>query len=242
MNLLPTPMAAGSTPAGWFGVWNRTSGLNLTVGMDATGPVSAPAELTTHFPPGLAGGTSPNATVNGWSNTPRTANSDQYQALYLSLWLKIEGTQFYMNNNGVKLSYFGVGRAPGTTAANESILILEGMGSQHYYDTAFKLHFTNLNDPFIYQKASTGRLVTVGTWHQIEVWQAVNTVGVADGQLKVWVDGTNVIDRSNITWRAAGQTAGYYSWRWEPTWGGGLTSHLGDDYISIDHVYLSGLP
>jgi hypothetical protein len=159
--------------------------------------------------------------------------------------MKIEGTQFYMNNNGLKLGYFGFGRSPGGVA-NEGILILEGAGSQHYYDNAFALHYYfggHINPTVqINQKQGTGKPITVGSWHQIEVEQRLNTLGQSDGVLRIWVDGVNVISRTDMTFVTSSNAAGFNSWRWEPTWGGGLTPHVGTDYISLDHVYLSGIP
>jgi hypothetical protein len=187
LDVLPAQIPGASTPLGWRGLWSKESGGALYVNNDLSAPQSPSSIFTTRFPDGLPAGTSPGATFQGWSNTPRSTNSNQYKALYTTFWMKIEGTQFYMNNNGLKLGYFGFGRSPGGVA-NEGILILEGAGSQHYYDNAFALHYYfggHINPTVqINQKQGTGKPITVGSWHQIEVEQRLNTLGQSDGVLR----------------------------------------------------------
>lgn len=39
------------------------------------------------------------------------------------------------------------------------------------------------------------------TWYHVETWAVMNTVGQANGILKVWVGGASVLDVSNVTFR-----------------------------------------
>ena len=70
----------------------------------------------------------------------------------------------------------------------------------------------------------------------------MNTVGVADGTFKMWIDGIKITDVSNVEWRVAGRTNQFFQWTWNPTWGGIGGTKSRNDFVMIDHVYMSGLP
>jgi hypothetical protein len=85
-------------------------------------------------------------------------------------------------------------------------------------------------------------IATVGSWHQIEYLATLNTIGQQDGILKIWIDGRLTHDYANIRWRDAANPRGFYSWKWEPTYGGGGDKTLQDDYALLAKVYISGKP
>lgn len=47
---------------------------------------------------------------------------------------------------------------------------------------------------------TTGNL-SLSTWYRIECWFKMNTVGQANGEMKMWVDGASVYDSSSVTYR-----------------------------------------
>lgn len=243
-NLSSIP-SAQRTLGGLLGQWYGpgTGTLNLSVVFpDLTAPESPPNVHRTRFPNGLKAGTGP-TDWGGWDSQGLSATKSK---IYFSMWLQIEGADFEQNNNGTKMGYFGYGRAVNTSAGNEGIIILEGQGSQHFIANSFKLHYYQGGHitpaRIIYQNADTRKLMTVGVWHHIEVVNELNTLGQANGILKMWIDGIKILDYNDITYITTGNTAGFWSWRWNPTWGGGLGPKTRDDYMRMDHVYISGVP
>jgi hypothetical protein len=96
---------------------------------------------------------------------------------------------------------------------------------------------------------NAGKYVPGGQWTHIELWFKANTVvGVsppipADGALKIWIDGVLTHDHTGIRSRspATAETArGFWQWRWDMVFGGSGVSRTRDDYLEIDHAYISG--
>jgi hypothetical protein len=52
----------------------------------------------------------------------------------------------------------------------------------------------------------TGFFLADTTWYCIETRETLSTPGVADGILTVWVDGTQVLNKTNIMYRTSGNT------------------------------------
>ncbi len=224
----------------WYGPGPGT--LNLSVVFpDLTAPESPPNVHRTRFPTGLKGGTGP-TDWGGWDSQGLTATKSK---IYFSMWLMIEGADYEQNNNGTKMGYFGFGRAVNSSAGNEGIIIMSGMGSQHYIASSFDFHYAvggHLPAQSFNQNVDRRKLMTVGVWHQIEMVNVENTLGQANGILQMWIDGIQILNYTNMTYITSGNTAGFWSWRWNPTWGGGLGPKTRDDYMRMDHVYISGVP
>ena len=224
-------------------VWAGTEHAELCRGLpgsDRTGePAKRPPHTVSQWTPGRY-----RSHRLGWLGLPGTLATKS--KIYFSMWLQIEGLDYEQNNNGTKMGYFGYGRAVNTSAGNEGIIILEGQGSQHFIANAFKVHYYQGGHitpaSSIFQNVDTRKLITVGVWHHIEMVNEQNTLGQANGILRMWIDGIKVMEYTNITYITPGNTAGFWSWRWNPTWGGGLGPKTRDDYMRMDHVYLSGVP
>jgi len=43
--------------------------------------------------------------------------------------------------------------------------------------------------------------LSLSTWHRVECWFKMNTVGQANGEMKMWVDGISAYDSSSVTYR-----------------------------------------
>jgi hypothetical protein len=84
--------------------------------------------------------------------------------------------------------------------------------------------------------------MTTGEWHRWEVVMEVNTMGRADGVFRMWIDGTPIMDYHNVTYIVPGKPNRFFQWTWNPTWGGLNATKSRDDFIDIDHVYMSGVP
>ena len=67
--------------------------------------------------------------------------------------------------------------------------------------------------------------------------------GVADGTLKLWVDGTLMINRvgNRLVWHdGAGRPTGFLGVTWNPTYGGGFNPVPEDMYMYVSDWYVSG--
>src|SRR5439155_13160615 len=87
---------------------------------------------------------------------------------------------------------------------------------------------------------NTTALMTCGTWHRWEVVLKLNTVGSANGVFQWWIDGTQILNYSDVTYLTLGNTLGFYTFKFWPVWGGIGGSKTRDDYMQVDHLYISG--
>ena len=88
-----------------------------------------------------------------------------------------------------------------------------------------------LQNPTISYK--TNMNLTRGVWHTIRMQVVGNTPGVANGRLRMWVDGVQALlntgmhdqplylERTNVMFYSAGQTAYQSRLSLEPTYGAG---------------------
>src|SRR5256886_10960439 len=50
------------------------------------------------------------------------------------------------------------------------------------------------------------------------------------------------MDYSDVTYITPGNTLGFYTFKFWPVWGGIGGSKTRDDYMQLDHIYISGKP
>ena len=232
--------AAATRVGQWEGRGPRQGNLRLEV--DSSAPQSPPAVMTTRFPRGLLAGRGP-VEIGAWAGR-EGGGPLRYRAIYFTMWVKIKGRDFYQNSSGTKMGYFGYGRSPERSPGNEGIIILEGRGAQHFTASAFALHFYQGGhtrpERVLRQNADRRELMTVGRWHQWELLMEANERGHPNGVLRMWIDGIQIMDYHNLTFITPQAPNGFFSWRWNPTWGGGQGPRIRDDFMEIDHVYISG--
>jgi hypothetical protein len=77
---------------------------------------------------------------------------------------------------------------------------------------------------------------TLGTWHRIEVYLKFGTSATSnDGILKSWLDGTLVMNYSNVNY----PYDGFGEIQYAPVWGGVGDAKSETDYFWIDHTHIS---
>ena len=79
----------------------------------------------------------------------------------------------------------------------------------------------------------------LGEWHWYEMRVKVNTPGLADGIMQVWIDDLLYIDYSNVPFRDVGDNAGWGTIQHTGEWGGGGGTITQTGYWWIDHTVLS---
>lgn len=256
----PGQVGGGGAQNQLAGTWwqSTDSDPNLALLTDATAPRSPASVLRCLFPTGLQDGHSPMFFI-GWEDASlgQGAASPRYRELYGSVHMKIHGngTSYENQSTGTKLFYVPY---MNTNRLNHSTLILLGETGAGNLSTksAFRLgwYVSEVNattgaDPGggaikHGQNINTQPLMTVGAWHEIEFYLKSNTVSdppTADGSLKVWVDGTLVIDYGDMRYVSQANPRAFYQFRAAMVFGGDAGEvKTRDDLILWDHLYLSG--
>ena len=229
------------------GLWVRTSLLgcwswpyagdpDLTIATASTGPRSPSPFMSTRFPTGLVAGRAP-VIFGGWEG--RKAHKSK---VYMSVWIRIRGNSYENQASGTKFGFLSYGDDE-SNRQNQGFLILNGRSTQGIFSSfTFKFVQTKHVVSNRHQNVNTGALFTAGPWHQLETIYEVNTIGKADGKLRMWVDGIQIMNYTDMVYITAAKPVKFNYWNWNPTWGGMTGVRTRTDYIDIDHVYMSGLP
>src|SRR5256884_335556 len=235
-----------STPSatGLMGLWaidDPTLLPNMTYAVDLGAPRSAPQVFQGKFPAGLQGG----FTSIKWQGWDAAADGNSYgtemREIYLSMWIKIVGPD-YENQPvaGTKMGFFGYAE-PKSSPGSQGVPKIKVDSPQIRSDFNLRFEQQNTVDRILDQNVDTRRLMTCGVWHRWEMVLRLNTLGVTDGVLRWWVDGTLIMDYSDVTYITPGNTLGFYTFKFWPYWGGIGGSKTRDDYMQVDHIYISGI-
>ena len=80
--------------------------------------------------------------------------------------------------------------------------------------------------------------VTLGAWHQLEMYFKYNSPAKADGIVRWWMDGTAIGDHRTVSFPPAGC---FGEFQVSPTWGGVGHVKTQTDHFWFDHIYI-GVP
>ena len=86
-------------------------------------------------------------------------------------------------------------------------------------------------------------VITRDVWQKWELILGANTPGQYDGEAHWWLNGVKVGQFTNVGYCDATQTGAANTWQvvdWNPTYGGGTTTIPTDQFMYMDHVYISG--
>jgi hypothetical protein len=190
------------------------------------------------------------ATANwgGW-DASGFGTEAQKRAVYIAIWLKIEGRDFENQAVGTKAGFLAFGGKP-SGGQNQGVFFLENGTGHQAVQSSFKVQFKMQGIPLpngrvtrnLSQNINRQALMTVGVWHQWEAVLELNTMGQANGIFRMWIDGVQTHDYSDFVYVTPSTPSGFSLYKWNPTWGGQGGRRTRDDYIDVDHVYLSGLP
>jgi hypothetical protein len=199
---------------------------------DATAPKSPTNIMQMLFPAGMIGGIEPNMLARDFPNPPTT--------LYVSYWMKVSPNWYGHVTSIGKVIHFWIGDANHVynsvhgfgTDPLSAWVHLQGVVAGGNTDGGTSADFgPNLGQP--------GTIVR-GQWHHYELVFKANTSGTADGTLDWWLDGVQVGSYRGIQFVAgAGVWQGL---KWSPTWGGATGTVPADQYMWMDHFYISGKP
>lgn len=231
-SLAQLPTGTNGLRGSW---WNGGYGYNTN--SDDNAPTSAAGVLQVALPAGLSGGRSAGK-YGGWDGA-----GGEYRGMYAAFTFRIVGTSYENQPVATKLAEVGYGlpNAPGAANA-QGYLIIKGTGSQTI-ESAFQLWFCQqdiLNRNLV-ANVNTSNLLTAGPWHRIELLMTMNEIGVANGVLKLWIDGQLALSYSDVVYRTPSYPALFHAWKHDVVWGGIGGTRTRTDYFKFDHDYVAGL-
>lgn len=231
---------------------------------DVASPVDSTNVLQINFPAGMTGGGAPGGAYTMSSTNPQNWPSNP-KRLYQSYWYKLS-PNFPVNlvaNKGVYTNLGAAGNvvytdwsssadyklvagvpvfAPGEgtayTAPIWPTVEVQGIVSVTGLGTVSQQMRQNVGtgDPLLWTQIVRGR------WHHVETLYISNTAGANDGTVKLWFDGTLLIDYSNkVQWTAAGGADWDFT-IWLPVYGGGgmVPTDAVNAYHRLKNFYVSG--
>lgn len=231
-----------STATGSTGCWGRW-GQNWAVKSDMTGPAGANVMQFT-FPAGLPPGQGGDTGLWGWKQLT-TGASSQYREVYESGVIKIPSRDFEMQLTGVKLlGYWGVG----DPTLSKPVQLFAGMDGNGVNTAPMSAWHLSMYEQNVHtwrrdQNRNLTKWFQAGQWHRYEILMKLNEIGRANGVLKIWLDGTLTHEYYDVEYRTSAYPSGFFGRNWAPMWGGsGGTAKTRNDYLWINHLYMSGVP
>lgn len=223
-----------------LGEWWAFGPGTITLVDDNLAPISGTKCLQLEYPTGTLVGEG-TGKWGGWDEA-----DSEYSEFYEAGWFKMPGTDFESPGTpGWKaLGFWGVGRR-GVGVPNHMYQVCLGNGSSTALLTEFECVMKGQNhSPWSRdQNVDTSYRIPVGEWVRYELRCVLNDVGVSNGILEMWFDGVKVMNHTDIPFRTPGDEHGFYARHWDPTWGGtGGAAKSRDDFLLVDHVYISGVP
>jgi uncharacterized protein YjdB len=223
---------------GWT-VPTGTDLTNFTVVSDATAPKSAPLAVQIRFPAGFSAGGSPSVTERDLGSTAST--------LYVSMWIKLSSNWVGQMTGTNKVLHFwiaGLNRlfvyidgSYGNTL--QPYVGLQGIATPYNDGAGSTSTSVNLRPNVAGQ---TGAQIVRGQWYHWELVFAVNSSGSTDGTADWWINGVQVGHYTGIGYVSASQSRVFETMKWDPTWGGLGGTVPADQFMTMDHIYISGKP
>jgi hypothetical protein len=213
---------------------------NFTVISDATAPKSSPSVLQIRFPAGFPAGGSPALTERDLGSTAST--------LYVSMWIKLSSNWVGQMTGTNKVLHFwmaGLNRlfvyidGAGATNILQPYVGLQGIATPYNDGAGSTSTSVNLR-PNV--SGQTGAQIVRGQWYHWELVFAINSSGAADGTADWWINGVQVGHYTGIGYVSASQSRVFQTMKWDPTWGGLGGSVPADQFMTMDHIYISGKP
>lgn len=240
------PLSPGSYQ-GWTAFerpWELMLYSNLTQITDATQPgTGSPNAARVWFQPTLPGGYAP---INFEWKDPWPSNTGSIDLTFtIKLSANWDNNGASNGNDGIKVFFFG------NQPQNNHFV---GIASRQYDGSDVPggvtlggaWVFVGLQNPTVSYKTNVN--LTRDAWHTVRMQVIANAPGVANGQLRVWVDGVQALlntgqndqplyrERTNVMFYSAGQTAYQNRLELEPTYGAGLQSPPYVQWFDIGHI------
>jgi hypothetical protein len=223
----------------WYKRYDKHS-LDIPPRHDA--PMSPPGTMEMHYPTGMPTSGEP-AAFNFYMPEQR----ELYVSYHFLMPSNPESGKWELEPVGVKiLGYISFGDVPG--------------GQQNYGTEIFKPGGLQ-SGPFgirvnevvgnpgnsvcpWYEDFIEEEVIYLDQWHQVEMYFKINDLGLDNGIHQIWVDGLLYKDCQKMSFLGPMGTHGFWQVHFQPVLGGYTPgwSKTQDDYVYLDHIYVSGLP
>jgi len=210
--------------------WTNTGSSYYSIQADATAPKSPTSVGQIKFAQGFGSGNAPAVLEKVWASGIKT--------LYVSFWLKLS-SNWVGNDAGVnKIFHFWIGDS------NRLFLNAHGAGSSKLTAEVWLQGITaggnfdaGKTADFGPNQGVSGEIVR-GQWAHWEMVFTGNSSGAKDGKVEWWIDGQKVGSYSGLQFVPGAGT--WQEMEWSPTYGGGGSAVPVDQYMTIDHIRVSG--
>jgi hypothetical protein len=238
-------------PAGM--VWNNTRSFNakvengwgdrgdpaFSIVSDPTAPVSPSNIGQAVYSPGLPSGSGPISTSIVLPAGIRT--------LYVTYWMKMSPNWTAMSQ-ATKVIFFHIGGSTGSARVYSALRGTPTMGAEIDFQ-GMGTTGTGTNQAISWNgypnQNTASSVVTRGQWVKWEIVLVANTPGQFDGTADWWMNGVRVGHYTGIGFSGATETGVKNVWQavdWNPTWGGAGVTPPANQYMWMDHFYVSGKP
>ncbi len=202
---------------------------------DAAAPYSPSNILQIRFPAGFTGGDSPALSEKPFGTGVGT--------LYVSMWIKLSSNWVGHLTGTNKVLHFWIG------GANRVFAYVDGSGSNTLkpyiglqgiatsFNDGFGNNSTSIN---LRPNVQTGSQIVRGQWYHWEMVFTSNTNGSANGTADWWINGVQVGHYTGIGYVSSSQSRNFTTMKLDPTWGGLGGTVPADQFMWMDHIYLSG--
>jgi hypothetical protein len=215
--------------------WRYPSSLSSS--SDA-GAMQSPAGVVKYtWPAGLQPGTSAGIGWQAWGDDGQTAHNHYYE----SFTFKIPDSRFEVHgpSGGMKFfGWWGVGQRG--AANNQAAGWIAAVGGNPA--TAFRIEVRQqiVQTRNLTQNVDATPYLTTQAWHRVEFLFVANSIGSANGECYVWIDGHKIISYTNVVWRTSSYPSAFFVRKYDPTWGGnGGGRKTMTNTMLLDHIYAS---
>jgi hypothetical protein len=225
----------------------------LAIITDGTGPKGS-SSLQITWPSGLTGGESPSH-WDFWSAAGPNSYTPRYNEVYIEAYLKCPGADFLNNQVGTKLWYMSYG-GDGSYNLNDSFMLLGKYAtpSAPMSSMSMDMHTAEVDDretsdptqgaaqPRGENMGGGKQFTCGGHWNHIEMYMNVGTPNNHNGVLRVWIDGIQVTEYTNLKYLDTdfNYTRSFYHGEWTPVWGGSGPARTRSDVMYLNYFYVSG--
>jgi len=152
-----------------------------------------------------------------------TLKGQGYKGLYACFWQKVDNN-FQLGGGGAqgtKQFWFLVG----SSAENRVLTGVDGKSSSGYtwgiYPARITLALQGLGN--VVSTAWNGGAISRGVWNRVELLgQLESSKGATDGYIKLFINGKQVTQYTNLQFTKSGETLEWFGFKWNNTIGGGL--------------------
>ena len=200
--------------------------------------------------PQLHQGTSPGI-MHMWDDPANETSGTEYREVYESFWFNIVGAGdgTYENQTvGTKIfGYWGSGENNKGVQPTSHYFFVNGDGLGGNITTImtalnFNMRQQSWNERILSHNVNTSFRIIPGVWYHYECVQILSSLNGLDGTWRLWLNGTLVMDHTDVNFRDNANPSGFWGRHWRPVLGGGDALKTRDDLVQIDHVYISGIP